>query len=185
MHSMTSYGEPMKLDLGCGQRKQAGFHGVDVAAIPGVDTVMDLFTTPWPFDSDTIEEVHCSHFFEHVPAKRRFAWMNELHRIMKPGAKAVIIVPYWASQRSVQDPTHEWPPICENSFLYFNKKWREDNLLTHGPYAECVADFDFSYGFSMPTEWVIRNDEAKGFAMRHYNNAVDDLHVTMLKRLIS
>ena len=171
----------MKLDLGCGQNKRADFIGIDFVQCGGVDIVHDLFTFPWPIESGIVEEVHCSHFFEHVPAKIRFKFMDELHRVMKPGAKALFITPYANSLRATQDPSHEWPPISENSYLYFNKKWREDNKLTHGNY-ESVCDFDFVYGYQQPTEWVIRHDESKQFAVKHYMNAVDDLHVTLIKR---
>ena len=40
---------PLKLDLGCGTRKQPGFHGVDVRLFEGVDTVCDLGSAPWPW----------------------------------------------------------------------------------------------------------------------------------------
>lgn len=174
--------DPLRLDLGCGQNKQAGFHGVDIADCPGVDTVFDLFTTPWPFESDSVDEVFSSHFFEHVPAKRRYAFMNELYRILKVGGKALIIVPYAGSMRAVQDASHEWPPICENSFLYYNRQWREANKLTHGVYAEAKCDFDFTYGFSHPLDIQVRSDEARGFAARHYLNSIEDVWTTLVKR---
>ena len=45
----------MKLDLGCGLRKKAGFVGVDLSADCNPDVVHDLRVAPWPFDDDSVE----------------------------------------------------------------------------------------------------------------------------------
>jgi hypothetical protein len=37
----------VKLDLGCGTRKQEGFLGIDIRPFPGVDRMCDLRKTPW------------------------------------------------------------------------------------------------------------------------------------------
>jgi hypothetical protein len=58
----------LKLDLGCGQNPKDGFEGVDIAGGKAVH-VMDLFKFPWSFESESVEEIHCSHFLEHVPAR--------------------------------------------------------------------------------------------------------------------
>lgn len=168
----------LKLDLGCGDNKREGFKGVDFVKTKSTDYVHDLFSFPWPFKENSVEEVHCSHFFEHVPAHLRPKFMDEIYRILAPGGKVTIITPYFNSVRATQDFTHEWPPISPNSFLYFNKKWREDNKLTHGHYA-MKCDFDFTYGYSVNAAWVSKNEEARAFALSHYNGVVDDLHTTM------
>ena len=56
---------PFKLDLGCGKNKQAGFVGVDERAFEGVDVAHDL-RRPWPWSDSSVDEVHCSHFLEHL-----------------------------------------------------------------------------------------------------------------------
>lgn len=171
----------LKLDLGCGDAKKEGFKGVDFVKTPAADYVHDLFSFPWPFKDASVEEVHCSHFFEHVPHMLRGKWMDELHRILIPEGKATIIVPYYTSIRAIQDFTHEWPPVSPNSFLYFNKGWREQNKLTHGHY-DLKCNFDFVYGYSINAAWAGRNDEARAFAINNYVNCIDDLHVTLTKK---
>lgn len=168
-----------KLDLGCGMNRQSGFTGVDNVKTEQVDIVHDLLTFPWPFETESVEEVFSSHFFEHVPAKLRFKFMDELYRVMVTGAKATFITPYWSSMRAVQDPTHEWPPICEASYLYFNRGWREANKIGHYM-GKC--DFDFSYGYFATEETKAKNQEAQQFSVGHYINAVNDLQVTLTKR---
>ena len=168
-----------KLNLGCGKSKMDGFTGVDISPDCGADIVHDLNVMPWPFEADSIEEVHASHFFEHLDGPQRCRFMDELWRVLKPEGKATIITPYWASSRAIQDPTHAWPPVCESSYLYFNKKWREDNGLDHYP---IHCDFDFSYGYQIDQPWSLRSTEARDFAVRHYLHVASDLHVVLTKR---
>jgi len=170
----------LKLDLGCGQNKAEGFTGVDKASLDTVDIVHDLFVFPWPFKDGSVEEVHSSHFFEHVPGNLRGKFMDELYRIMIWEARARFIVPYWSSKRSVQDFTHEWPPICEDSFLYFNKNFRDTNKLTHGCY-DLKCDFDFSWGYVIGNELGMRSEEYRQHVIQHEVNTVSDLDVTLRK----
>lgn len=171
----------LKLDLGCGDNKKEGFTGVDKFKTPSVDVVHDLLEYPWPFKDNSVEEVHSSHFLEHVPGMDRPRFMEELYRILVPGGKASIITPYARSPRATQDFTHQWPPISEETYLYFNKQWREDNKLTHG-YYDIEADFDCTYGYSIDGIWNMKAEEARSFAARHYWNVIADLWVTLIKR---
>lgn len=145
-----------KLDLGCGQRCKPGYVGVDIfppGGLVGGDVLMaDLSQTPWDFSSlvpdklrnyfkewvrveypslilkeDSVDGAYCSHFIEHLTGPQRIDFMNELYRVLKPGAVAFFITPTWESHRVVIDPTHKWPPLHPKSFLYFNKGWREKN----------------------------------------------------------
>ena len=57
----------MKLDIACGQNKQKGFTGVDIAPGNGVDIVWDLEQFPWtPFKDNSVEEFYVSHYAEHT-----------------------------------------------------------------------------------------------------------------------
>lgn len=131
----------LKLDLGCGAHKKDGYLGIDIA--PVGDVVEDLFQFPWSFLTGSVSNIHCSHFFEHVPAKLRPKFMDEVWRICSPGAEVVIITPHWRSVRAIQDFTHEWPPIAPESFLYFNAETRRNSGLEHMGIA---CDFDLSTG---------------------------------------
>lgn len=177
--------EPLKLDLGCGESKREGFLGVDLFC--PTDFKVDLMKFPWPWQDSSVEETWCSHFFEHIPGTQRIKFMDELWRILvtplpgKPetGGKCTIIVPYWSSPRSVQDPSHQWPPVVENSFLYFNKGWRDANKLNHY-LGKC--DFDFTYGYLADQETAAKSQETQVFYIKHYLNAVNDLQVNLTKR---
>jgi hypothetical protein len=169
----------VKLDLGCGANKREGFTGVDVSAECGADIVHDLKVTPWPFETASVDEINCSHFFEHLTGPERITFMDEMHRVMKPGTKATFITPDCDSHRAIQDPTHAWPPVCPESYLYFNKQWRDQNKLSH---YKINCDFDFGYGYSLDPDVAVRTAEFQQFALKHYRNHSADLVVTLTKR---
>lgn len=107
----------MRLNLGCADRHLPavdGWRNVDIA--PPADELADL-RLPWPWPDSSAEEVFAADIFEHLPD--RIHTMNELWRVLKPGARATVEVPS-ASRGAgfAQDPTHisAW---CLNSFQYF------------------------------------------------------------------
>jgi len=92
------------LDIGCGGRKLPGALGMDILELPGVDAVHSFNAAPWPFADRTFDLVLMNHALEHVGDV--VAVMNELHRVLKPGGRAVIQVPYFRSTDAYNDPTH-------------------------------------------------------------------------------
>jgi hypothetical protein len=59
---------PLRLDLGCGNNPREGFEGVDKFA-PNAKHKVDLFKFPWPWADNSVDELHASHFLEHIPAR--------------------------------------------------------------------------------------------------------------------
>jgi len=166
----------LKIDLACGQNKNEGYFGIDIVPGPNVDAVVDLEQFPWPIESESAEDIICSHYVEHTTDLMKF--MNEVYRILKPGGKIKIIAPYYTSMRCWQDPTHK-RAISDATFLYYNKNWREVNKLDHYP---ITCDFDYTYGYDMDPMWASKHDEARNFAISHYWNIVNDIHVVLTKR---
>lgn len=174
----------MKLDIGCGKNKKEGFVGVDQYAMEGVDVVLDL-RGAWPWETDSVDEAHSSHFIEHLTAPERVHFFNELHRVLKPGAKALIITPHWASNRAYGDPTHQWPPVSEMAFYYLSKGWRE----TQAPHTDVKwnpqgysCDFEATWGYSMHPALGTRNQEYQQFALQNYKEAAQDTYATLTKK---
>jgi hypothetical protein len=172
-----------KLDLGCGPNKKAGFTGVDQMAFPGVDVVTNLNHT-WPWESDSIEEVHSSHCIEHFNAMDRVHFLNELYRVMKKGAKATLIAPHWSSCRAYGDPTHQWPPVSEFAFFYWKKDWR----MANAPHSDAQhlpggfnCNFDVTWGYSLNPEVAQRNQEYQQYAMTYLKEACLDVIATLTK----
>ena len=167
----------LRLDLGCGPNKKADHIGVDVREFPGVDVVGDLGKGAWPWEADSVDEVHCSHMLEHLSWPERVFFFNELHRVMKKGAKAVIIIPHWASARYHGDPTHK-EPMSEFAFYYLNAEWRKGNA----PHTDYTCDFDSTWGYSVHPALQARNPEYQQYALTWFKEAAQDLMATVVKR---
>ena len=165
-----------KLDLASGQNKTEGYYGIDLVAGDTVDAVVDLEVYPWPIESESAEDIVCNHYIEHTSDLMQF--MNEVYRILKPGGKVKFVAPYYTSIRCWQDPTHKHA-ISEATFLYYNKEWRKNNKLDHYP-IDC--DFDYTYGYDMNVQWANRSEEARNFAIAHYWNIINDIHVVCTAR---
>jgi hypothetical protein len=95
---------PHRIDLGCGPNKRAGFTGIDILALPGVDIVRDVDRDGLPFSDDTIAAVHSAHFLEHV--RDLVFVMNEIHRVCTYGAIVTLVVPTLLGPWAAADPTH-------------------------------------------------------------------------------
>ena len=169
----------MKIDLGCGSNKKEGFIGCDIKEFPGVDVVGNLGNDPWPWAADSVDEAHCSHMIEHLTWPERVFFFNELHRVMKKGAKALIIVPHWASNRYYGDPTHQ-SPFSEMAFYYLNAEWRKKEAPhTDGMY---TCDFDSTMGYNMHPALNARNLEYQQYAVQWFKEAAQNLTATLTKR---
>ena len=94
----------MKLNLGCGERYMEGWVNCDLLPSLRVDQVFDLNQCPYPFEDDSVDEILMDNVLEHLDDIPNV--MRELHRILKPGARARILVPYAKSDWALQDPTH-------------------------------------------------------------------------------
>jgi predicted SAM-dependent methyltransferase len=182
---------PRKLDLACGQRKHEGFVGVDVAG--DADIVHDLLRTPWPFRADTVEEVVCSHFVEHIPHYRPefggvdgwWVFFNELYRVCKHDAKLTFVHPYAKHERAFWDPTHT-RYVHEMTWYYLDVKWREAQGLDH---YTAACDFEIHgsgiQGMGLPTDIATRSEDHQQFARQHYWNVIPDLQVELRARKAS
>lgn len=189
----------LKLDLGCGQNVREGFEGVDLYGEKAKHKV-DLFKFPWPFKDESVDELHASHFLEHIPAREvegrdllmpsgkrpetsadfpgvhylgadmLFAFMDECYRILKPNGYMQIIVPSGRSARAFQDPTHR-RFFMQETFIYFAEPWRVANGLDH---YRVKANFHPEIGHSMPTEESLQSAEAQAYRALHYWNTTVD-----------
>lgn len=169
--------QPLKLDLGCGKNKQAGFHGVDSIKFDSVDTVLDL-TKPWPWADESVDEVHCSHFVEHLDQMERVHFFNELYRVLRKDCKATIVVPHWSNERAYGDPTHKWPPVVGFFWYYMSRDWRAGNA----PHVGLTCNFEAQWGPTFGAPWTLKAPEAQNFALNHYINVAQDMICTLTAR---
>jgi SAM-dependent methyltransferase len=167
----------VSLDLGCGKNKKPGFIGVDSRQFEGVDRVVDL-TGLWPWADGEVDEINASHVVEHFTAPQRIHVVNEMFRVLKPGGKATIIVPHWASCRAYGDLTHQWPPVSEFWFYYLSKEWRSVNAPHNDGY---TCDFQATWGYGLNQSLHTRNQEFQQFAVANYKEAISDIMATLVK----
>lgn len=110
---------PRKLNLGCGRDYRAGWWNVDVSADVKPGQSFDAFAFPWPLPAAHFEEAFLRRVVEHVPLRLDasgrdgfFLFMEELHRVLAPGARAEVHVPWPEHRNAWIDPSHArafWP----------------------------------------------------------------------------
>ncbi len=158
---LKKYNQGIKLDIGGGENPQPGFVNIDIRPSDKVQIVHDLEVFPWPLPDECVSFAVSSHVLEHInPHKFVFVnFMNEVWRILKPGGRFAIAVPYAGSPGYWQDPTHV-NPINETTFHYF------DPLSTTG-----------LYGIYRPKPWKVVDGSLTW-------NVTGNLEVILEKRLI-
>jgi SAM-dependent methyltransferase len=178
--------EVLKLDFGCGPNKREGFLGVDNIDFKDadgnskVDFVLDIVNDKWPWKENTVDEIHCSHFLEHLTGKERIDFFNKIYTILKPKGKVTIITPHWSHERAYGDPTHQWPPVTGWLYLYLIRDWRANNA----PHVGYTCNFTHNLiGTHDPNDaWVsLRNLETKGVLMTRNINTTTDLVAHLVK----
>ena len=135
-----------KLNLGCGWDIKEDYINLDCAALPGVDVVHDLSRIPLPFESETFVEVRCDNVLEHLEYPEL---MGELHRVLKPGGKLVIVVPHFTARQNFMDPTHK-KMFSWKTFEFFVKGSQFNRgyyFNSQGFSTVCVARIQFEKRF--------------------------------------
>jgi predicted SAM-dependent methyltransferase len=87
---LSPFGEELKLHLGCGSSRLAGWLNIDY---PPADLVMDL---GWdlPFQDGSITYAYLAHVLEHFDYPiEALALVKELHRVLAPGGVLRVVVP--------------------------------------------------------------------------------------------
>lgn len=125
-----------ELLLGCGRSRAKRVTGswgpkdwthlttldMDADVLP--DVVHDLDVCPYPFPSDSFDEVHAYEVLEHTGHagdwRFFFRQMFELWRILKPDGLLVATTPMWDSPWAWGDPGHR-RVFCKEMFLFLDR----------------------------------------------------------------
>ena len=70
-------------------------------------------TKRWPHKTNNVDEVNVINLVQFLLPPERIHFVNELWRVLKPGAKAQISSPHWASARAHSDLAFVYPPVAE------------------------------------------------------------------------
>lgn len=148
----------------------------------------------WSLPANSVDEVHCSHFLEHLTNLdgkwERVNFFNELFRILKPGAQAHLVFPHWCSNRHYGDPTHK-EPFSEMGFYYLKREWRigKDGAGANAPHTDISfnpngyrCDFDATWGYSLhPHLKQGRHQDYVQHALQFWKEAAADIIATLTK----
>ena len=188
---LVSPGVTLKLDLAAGQSPREGFEGVDIWE--GAKHQVNLLRFPWPFATGSVDELHCSHFIEHIPMEfvdavgnyvpcgtpgakdLFFRFFEECQRILKPDGWMTVITPCARNNRAFQDPTHRRFFVAE-SFFYLNKQWREVQKLDH---YNTDVNFLGDINPSVMAEMNARAPEVQAQKFNECWNTIIDWHVKL------
>jgi hypothetical protein len=120
-----NHDELMKLNLGCGANRLAGFVNVDKFGDP--DYWHDLEVFPWPWEQDSVGEIVMNHVLEHLGESTGvyLKIIRELYRVCAHGALLRIAVPHPRHDDFIADPTHVRVVTPRGMELFSKEKNRE------------------------------------------------------------
>jgi len=103
----------MKLNLGCGGDKRAGWINIDIREEVNPDTVWDLEKTPYPFDDESVDEILAKDVIEHITYLKVEDVLKECFRILKHGGRMYIQCPDMEAiaRKVVLSGKYDWKQI--------------------------------------------------------------------------
>lgn len=96
----------IKLNLGCGLRKEEGYINIDNSARVKPDLVCDI-ASGLPYDDNSIDEILAVDFLEHLERIEVLTLMDEIWRVLKPGCIFQHRTPSSDGRGAFQDPYHK------------------------------------------------------------------------------
>jgi hypothetical protein len=102
----------IKINLGAGTDIRKDWVNVDLVPLDGIDVVHNMAIYPWPFEDGSATEIRAIDVLEHLPPYTQdlkpgvVAFIEECHRILKPGGELFIQTPGWRAEFLWIDPTH-------------------------------------------------------------------------------
>jgi SAM-dependent methyltransferase len=183
----------MKLNLGCGQNKLAGYVNIDKYGACEPDRIVDLEVIPWPFADASADEIVMTHVLEHLGRETDMflGIIKELYRVLEPGGQVQIRVPHPRSEGYLSDPTHVRPVSPTILSLFSkrnNREWKEKGWPNTPLGLYLDVDFEIvTTNFTLTPQWMQKYQTGKSTleeineAMERYHNVVDEIHMVLQK----
>ncbi len=170
----------LRVDLGCGSNKKAGFLGFDIKKEKGVDYVCDL-SKGIPLEDNSVDEVFTSHFLEHVEDYNFM--MKEIIRVCKNKAKVEIVLPYYSYIGAVLHSHKDNPHRHIFSEAYFY--WKDVNpcfdnyeiedisykFINYNLFGKGLKNFIFYFIYKYLFTWDIKRV--------HFLNSVEEFKIVL------
>jgi predicted SAM-dependent methyltransferase len=139
--TLLACGAPLRLHLGCGPTHLEGWVNVDLVST-GPDLAWDL-SRPVPFPDGSVDAIFHEHLLEHLPLPAAIGFLDECHRLLRPGGVLRIGVPdfgryardYSASRTLIERARPGRPTalmaLAEIVFCYEHASmWDEETMLS-------------------------------------------------------
>lgn len=185
----------MKLNLGSGNKTIEGFINVDKFPTATTDVVFDLETTPWPWETDTVDEIRFIHSLEHI-GRDTETYLNifkEIYRVCRNNAEIVIHVPHPRHDNFLGDPTHVRPVTPQSLTLFDaekNREWVAGGISAATPLAlyigvdfpitEVITVLDPVY-YEKYARGELTIEQINQYA-RDLNNVISEYHIKLRAR---
>lgn len=177
----------MRLNLGCGRRRLAGYVNVDKWPGCAPDLVCDLEQFPWPWADGAAEEIRLVHCLEHLCERRDdyLCLWQDIYRVTAPGGLVHIRVPHPLSDTYLGDPTHVRAITPVQMLLLSRRQCAEYRArdAANTPLAEILGvDFEMSNVQYVPAPAYVALGEAelRQLVGRQWN-VIDEMRWDMRK----
>lgn len=163
-----------ELLIGCGSRrtkiislpgrdKWEDVSTLDINSDHNPDVVWDLEKMPYPFKSNSFDEIHAYEVLEHIGDqgdwRKFFEQFSEFWRILRPGGFLMATVPSLTSPWLWSDPSHR-RVIAPGTLTFLNQE-RYEKFVGKCP----MSDFRFYYKADFKTVWMKDDKETFQFVL--------------------
>lgn len=181
----------LRLNLGCGFDKKAGWINVDKNSLSEPDQLVDLESTPWPWPDSSIAEIQMRHVLEHLgeTTDSYLSIISEMWRICRHGALVRIVVPHPRHDHFLNDPTHVRPITVQGLEMFSqkrNQEWVRQGIANTPLGLQIGVDFEIVSFDVVPDEpWRgrLKRGEIKSAqlqqAMHMYANVIMETAIVM------
>ena len=197
-----------RIDLACGQNKREGFIGVDIVSAPGVDIVHDLNVYPWPFEDNSVDEINCSHYIEHIKHSDTLTDVKEILHTSSSFKEfkektlelshqqdgmikfmdeiyrilkvggKAILTAPYVTHTRAYGDPTHTRYIHDMSFYYYNKEWRDTNKLDH---YGIKSNFDMKFSYYIDESLLLKSEEVRNELFTTHWNSIKDIIANLVK----
>jgi len=104
LEKIISDGDPLIIELGCGQKSKQGRITVDKADLPNVNIVADIENCLSFLPDNCVDEIHCRSVLEHIENFEDL--IREIVKVLKKSGEAHVFVPHFSNPYYYSDYTH-------------------------------------------------------------------------------